>query len=52
MNPSGVIMIVTPPAIAIWQRPKRSCSHATATAVSAEEHAVSIDMLGPFKLKQ
>ena len=52
MNPSGVMITVTPPAIAILQRPARSDSQAKCTAVSAEEHAVSMERLGPLRLKQ
>ena len=52
MKPSGVIITVTPPAIAILQRPARSCSHAMCTAVSADEHAVSIDSSARCRLKQ
>ena len=52
MKPSGVIITVTPPAMAVLHRPARICSHAMCTAVNAEEQAVSMDMLGPFRLKQ
>jgi hypothetical protein len=46
------MITVTPPAIAILQRPARSDSQAKCTAVSAEEHAVSMERLGPLRLKQ
>ena len=52
MKPSGVIITVTPPAMAVLQRPSRMCSHATCTAVSADEQAVSIAMLGPVRFRQ
>src|SRR5271166_5414774 len=52
MNPSGVIITVTPPASAASPRPARMYSHAALTAVSADEHAVSIATLGPVRLKQ
>ena len=52
MNPSGVIMTVTPPAMAMRQRPARICSQAMWTAVRADEQAVSIDMLGPRRFRQ
>ena len=52
MNPSGVIITVTPPASATGQCPAASCSHAMCTAVSAAEQAVSMAMLGPVRLKQ
>ena len=52
MKPSGVIITVTPPAIAVSQRPARMCSQATCTAVSADEQAVSIATLGPLRLRQ
>src|SRR5881394_2570651 len=52
INPPGVIITVTPPASAASPRFVQMCSHAACTAVSAEEHAVSIATLGPFKLKQ
>ena len=52
MNPPGVIITVTPPASAASPRPAQMCSHAACTAVSAEEHAVSIATLGPRRFKQ
>src|SRR5258707_15235753 len=52
INPPGVIITVTPPASATSPRPDRMCSHAAYTAVSAEEQAASIAMLGPRRLKQ
>ena len=52
MNPSGVIITVTPPASATGQRPALRCSHATWIAVRADEHAVSIAMLGPVRFRQ
>ena len=52
MNPPGVIITVTPPASAVSPRPARMCSHAACTAVSADEHAVSMATLGPRRLKQ
>src|ERR1700682_699321 len=52
MKPSGEISPVAPPAIAALQRPAKICSHATCTAVSADEHAVSITMLGPHRFRQ
>ena len=49
MKPPGVIITVTPPAMATSPRPVRMCSHAAWTAVSAEEHAVSMATLGPSR---
>ena len=52
INPPGVIITVTPPARAASPRPAQMCSHAAWTAVSADEHAVSIATLGPRRFKQ
>src|ERR1700737_3389588 len=52
MNPSGEISTVAPPAIANLQRPAKICSQARCTAVSPDEHAVSIAMLGPRRFRQ
>ncbi len=52
IKPPGVIITVTPPASAMSPRPARMCSHATWTAVSAEEQAVSIATLGPRRFRQ
>jgi hypothetical protein len=40
---------LTPPAIAIWHLPCRSCSQASWIAVNDDEHIVSIGMLGPLR---
>ncbi len=52
MKPPGVIITVTPPASAVSPRPAQMCSQAACTAVSADEHAVSMATLGPRRLKQ
>ena len=52
MKPPGVIITVTPPASAASPRPARMCSQAACTAVSAEEHAVSMATLGPRRFRQ
>ena len=52
IKPPGVIITVTPPASAASPRPARMCSHAACTAVSADEHAVSIATLGPRRFRQ
>ena len=52
MKPPGVIITVTPPASAVSPRPVRMCSHAAWTAVSADEHAVSMATLGPRRFRQ
>ena len=52
MNPSGVIITVTPPAKAVLHLPASMCSHATCTAVNADEQAVSSARLGPLRFRQ
>ncbi len=51
-NGATPISALTPPAIASEHSPFRRLRQAAWTATSADEHAVSIAMLGPRKLKQ
>jgi hypothetical protein len=45
----GVSRQLTPAARAMSQSPRRSFWHASCTATSDDEHAVSIDSDGPVK---
>ena len=49
---SGVMIALTPPAMASDASPLRSPLHARCTATSDEEHAVSMVKLGPWVLRK
>src|SRR6266851_4704880 len=51
IDDSGRSIRLTPPAIAMSASPPQRLRHARCTATSELEHAVSIEMLGPFRLK-
>ena len=48
----GWIVRLTPPAMAIRHSPLSKLSQAICTATIADEHIVSIAMLGPCRLKK